>query len=503
MNERLAGRLPVRVRDRFWRLALGVLAAATAIGCGVLLGRVLLSAEWTPAVSVVGLGAVAVAALLHPGAGMWLWLVLAPFANALYLQIELGRSIPNLDVTRLAIMLLLVQIIGGMTARPRRDPQPLTLVEGAMAAFAGAMVLSLASSPLGWIGGVQTIFGFVVAPFLAYYFARNWLRSQRWLMAAAGAVALVSTLLAGMAVREQLTGLATFSPVSYGITYEGHIRKVLSVFGSPTAMGAGLALAIPFLLYGAHRASSLWSRAAIGLALVTALSGVFFSYVRAGWLGAVLGIALVLVASPAMRRALLPLVPLIAAAALAFLMLAIINPQTVEGRLTSEESLTYRLDAWRLAWQIFRLSPLLGVGYGNYGLIAVRQFSWNPFSTDVAVYPSPHNSYLDVLTQGGLLAFVPFVTVFVLVLWRSRVLWRKAAARDREAAEELIATLLATVVSYLVMVGTFDALNLQYANIVFFLIVGALVGRLEEAAGLSWGQTRSGGVAQIRDQEAT
>ena len=34
-----------------------------------------------------------------------------------------------------------------------------------MIAFTGAMALSLAASPLGWVGGLQTIFDFVVTPF--------------------------------------------------------------------------------------------------------------------------------------------------------------------------------------------------------------------------------------------------------------------------------------------------------------------------------------------------
>jgi hypothetical protein len=480
MIESLTGRLSDDAKARLWRIAVTLIAPLIVLGSGVLLGKVLLTPEWARAVSVVGLGAVVFATLMHPAAGMLLWLVLAPFAGFLYLRLELGRGIPNLDVTRLTAMLLLVQIVGGVIGRPRRDPIRLTWVEAMMAAYALAMVLSLANSPIGWVGGVQTIFDFIVAPFLMYYFARNWLRDPRWIGPAVGAVALVSALLAAIAVREQLTGLAVFSPFSYSLVYEGRIRKVMSVFGSPAAMGMGLAVAVPFLLYGVRRASNWFGRGALGLALVTVLAGVFLTYVRAGWLGAVLGIILVLIASPSMRRAILPLAPFIAAAALVFLTLAAINPQTVQGRLTSEEPLTYRFDAWRLALQIFRTSPLLGVGYGNYGLVAVRQFGWNPYSSDALVYPSPHNSYLDVLTQGGLLAFLPFVAVFGFLLLRSFSLWRDAAASGRATVGEFGAILLATLVSYLAMIGTFDAINSQYANIVLFFIVGILVAQMED-----------------------
>ena len=243
------------------------------------------------------------------------------------------------------------------------------------------------------------------------------------------AIAVVSALLAFIAVREQLTGAAVFSPISYSIIYEGRIRKVLSIFGSPAAMSMALALAAPVLLYGLRHSEHRVGRIVLGATLLATLLGVFYSYVRAGWLGAVLGLAVALIASPAMRKTLIRLAPLIIVAVVALSMLTLVNTQAIEGRLTSEEPLTYRLDAWKLAWQIFRQSPLLGVGYGNYGYVAVRQFGWNPFSTDVEVYPSPHNSYLDIVTQGGLIAFLPYLAVFAFSFLRRLQLRRHALAR--------------------------------------------------------------------------
>ena len=84
-----------------------------------------------------------------------------------------------------------------------------------------------------------------------------------------------------------------------------------------------------------------------------------------------------------------------------------------------------------------------------------------------------------MLTQGGLLAFLPFVAVFGFLLLRSFSLWRAAGATGRAAVGEFGAILLATLVSYWVMIGTFDAINSQYANIVLFFIVGILVARME------------------------
>ena len=94
---KLATELPVLLTGcELGAVSSGLLAPPTIIGCGLLLGRVMLSPEWERAASTVGSAAVVLAALLHPAAGLLAWVLLAPFASGLYLRLELGRGIPNL-----------------------------------------------------------------------------------------------------------------------------------------------------------------------------------------------------------------------------------------------------------------------------------------------------------------------------------------------------------------------------------------------------------------------
>jgi O-antigen ligase len=471
----------------FGRLALGLVALAAVVGTGLLLGRVLTSPTWTWAVTGVGLSAVALTALLSPSASLLLWIVLAPFASHIYLKLQLGRGIPDLDVTRLMTLLLLYQMVSQVVLRTGWQPVRLSWIEVAMAGFTAAMILALPMSSLGLVGGLQTVFDFVVAPFLVFYFSRNWLRSRRSLMAAIAAVALVSALLGLITAREQLTGHTLFSPVHYSLVYEGKIRKVLSVFGSPAAMTTPLAVSVPAWLYGLRQTGRLRWKVFLGVALICVLAGVFFAYVRAGWLGVLIGLAILVWLSPPLRRALLALLPMLILIGATVSAVAVVSPEMIQGRLTSQEPITYRLTAWRLAWELFLSSPVIGIGYDEFGRVAAGQFGWNPHRiTMVSEFPAVHNSYLYVLVSGGLVALIPYLALFAGLLWRGYRFWRHPwGEEERAEARETVATLWATLISYMVIIGTFDVQNAQFANLTLFLLVGALVGRLEEMGRLS------------------
>jgi glycosyltransferase involved in cell wall biosynthesis/O-antigen ligase len=490
-----------------WGLILNLLAGLVVLVGGWLLGRVLLSHNWTQAVTAVGLGAALVALFARPAAGLLLWIWLAPYAKYIYLTLQMGRGIPDLDLTRLAMLVLLFLLIaqgalrravGAPGSAPSADRAPLphlTWPDAAMIVFAIAMALSIPTSWLGPVNGAQTIFDFIVVPFLVYYFARNWLRGQNALLATVGTVALAGFVLGLITAREQITGQTLFSPVQYELVYGSNIRKVLSVFRSPAAMSAALAITVPFLLLGVRLVNSLPPgsskvplRGLLGLALLTTLAGVFFAYVRAGWLGVVLSVIVMVWLSPGIRRALLPLL-LVMLLAGTILAIAVIRPDTVLARLAAEGPISYRLQAWQIAWEIFRGSPLLGIGYDNFGRTAVAQFGWNPHAVRmVANVPAVHNTYLYTLVSGGLVALLPYLGIFLALALRYRQFWRRreqsrSPRRGKNPAEtrDLVATLWATLLSYTVIIGTFDAFNAQFANILFFLIVGTLLGNLERA----------------------
>lgn len=86
-------------------------------------------------------------------------------------------------------------------------------------------------------------------------------------------------------------------------------------------------------------------------------------------------------------------------------------------------SSTYvRMVILRAAWRGFTDQPLVGVGYFNFARYS---------TTEPAIMASTygegyatHNTYLEVLVEGGLLAFVPFLWFFWRRLYRLPSAWR-------------------------------------------------------------------------------
>ena len=113
----IAARIP-------WQRALGLLAGLVVIASGLALGRVLLSPRWTQAATLIGMTAVALVILARPRLGLLLWVLLIPFADGLYLKIDLG-DLPDLDISRMAMLLLAFLVISQPWPLPQGRPWPL------------------------------------------------------------------------------------------------------------------------------------------------------------------------------------------------------------------------------------------------------------------------------------------------------------------------------------------------------------------------------------------
>ncbi len=464
---------------------LTLLAVIAVLLGGGSLGHLMLTSAWTKAVTVVGFSVLLLAMWFRPALGLLLWVLLLPFAGHIYLKIDLGSLLPDLDISRFGMLVLSLRLVTRATVFGRRSSSgatwrllPLTSPEIAMACFALGIALSF--RPSAGSGVLREILTFIAVPMLMYFIApgvvfylgRTLLRSRAGLMATVWMVGITGMLLGIISIREQLTGLSVFSSLSYSVVYEGNLRKVLSLFGSPSLMTTALSVPVPLLIYGLRQVQAFGSRVLLGLFLLVSLAGNFFVFVRAGWLGAVSAILILAVLSPGIRRVFLRVLPIILLIG-ALAIFLVVTPEVVSNRLSSSAPVDYRLTAWGIAWDLFIRSPITGSGFETFGAAAISEFGWTPHDV-IGYLPTPHNSYLYVLASGGLLAFLPYVAIFVTVAWRGLAFWRFAPCRD------LVAVLWATLIAYMLINGTLDALNAHYTNVLLFLILGALVGRLEQ-----------------------
>jgi len=131
-----------------------------------------------------------------------------------------------------------------------------------------------------------------------------------------------------------------------------------------------------------------------------------------------------------------------------------------------------RLALWLSAWQMFLDAPIFGHGphtfvlsYQNY-LNAIKLPSWMP--TDPRVVPWPHNLYLELLAEQGIIGLISFVWLMHSVF---SLTFRLLNVND-ELTRIYAAVVLASLSSFS-LAAVFELTFLrQWVVIIFFLLMG-------------------------------
>jgi len=199
--------------------------------------------------------------------------------------------------------------------------------------------------------------------------------------------------------------------------------RVTGTVGSPnTAASYLVPVLLPALTVLAARVSRrLKAVAALGFGL--GLAALVLTFSRGGWIGFVVAIGVAFVA--ARRRGWLSGRVWIGVAAAA-VVLATLFGATIAGRVTSDDrgAAYSRVPLMRLAGEVIRDEPLLGVGPNNFAFV-LPEFA-TPDFTHEWLY-TVHNKYLLVWAEAGLGALLAFLAFLVVTLRRG---WRCWQARD-------------------------------------------------------------------------
>jgi len=223
---------------------------------------------------------------------------------------------------------------------------------------------------------------------------------HRWsaFRAVAGAIALAAVL-------------STFAGLGGGV--EGRLGGAL---GDPNVQAAALVPAI--LLAGAL---ALDSRDVRRLAWASVSAACLVGLLATGSRGGLIGLAVACVTMVAVggrwRRPVATGLAVAAVAGAGYVTLA--APQTIRDRLGSITSSAAtdggagRTDIWRVGTRTFRSAPVEGVGLGNYSAAVVNHLNEPGLirRPDVVVGQTKvaHNTYLEILTETGVVGFLLFL----------------------------------------------------------------------------------------------
>lgn len=143
-----------------------------------------------------------------------------------------------------------------------------------------------------------------------------------------------------------------------------------------------------------------------------------------------------------------------------------------------------RFHFWSVAWQIFLANPILGTGFDSFAMAFTR------FDTQSGIFrvEQAHNDYLQMLSDGGIVAFL--ITIGFIVL-----LVRKALQRISEESNDLVRT---TVIGCLagcvgIFVHSIFDFPLRTAGnaYMFLLVIAVMFAPLPSSVRRSSGRGRS------------
>ncbi|HEX6290666.1 MAG TPA: O-antigen ligase family protein [Herpetosiphonaceae bacterium] len=387
---------------------------------------------WIAAALVGGLLVVTLT-IVEPAFGLYAAILSVPVQEVVHLP-------AGLTVTQAVVLLAFSTWMLRVLAHPERRLGLRLLAPWLI--FLGVQLASIAFTPYSRLDGVLQ-FARWVASFLAFVLTLGTITDRR------RAWGLLIVLLLGPTIAA-LIGLYQFvtasAPASF-LILGGRFARAYATFGKPNPfagylnMGWPLAVALAGFFIGKRRSEfhvpgstfqvsssrfsvlGSWFLVPVfaGFAFLL-LAGLFASYSRGGWIGAIVGVgvlALVAGRRTAGMAGLVVIVGLLVGLLGAFSALPVAltdRLQTITNNLrifdagqvsvTPENfAIVERMAHWQAGWRMYRAYPLFGVGVGNYN-VAYPDFFVAPWSISQG---HAHNYYIHTLAESGIFGLLSYL----------------------------------------------------------------------------------------------
>jgi exopolysaccharide production protein ExoQ len=121
---------------------------------------------------------------------------------------------------------------------------------------------------------------------------------------------------------------------------------------------------------------------------------------------------------------------LMISAALATVVITLVDPDIMFALLSRDSSFTGRVPLWQMCMKLIAQRPWTGYGYSAFWIEDSRivQYIWQAIDWQA---PSAHNGYIDIILQIGIPGLAAYLVMWVWIIWTAM---RAAAAGDAPAA---------------------------------------------------------------------
>jgi len=144
-----------------------------------------------------------------------------------------------------------------------------------------------------------------------------------------------------------------------------------------------------------------------------------------------------------------------------------------EGK-THGSGLGYRLEMWKEAVVLWKESPVIGKGLGNYGIEAIKRRESGEFPTlgggkkQDRILNTPHSVYFELLADTGIVGLTVFViTIIIVPLW----VFFKKLLNAQNNVESMVALSGLQVTTGFVIFGITESWYLYSATVAVFLLL--------------------------------
>jgi len=259
-----------------------------------------------------------------------------------------------------------------------------------------------------------------------------------------------------------------------------HVGRSRGPVLHPPLFGQMLGMFLLVHFYFLARPLRSWVKTLLGVSLAGSAVGLLFTFTRAPWIAAVVGLMTLAVLRPAYRR-LAGIFVVLALLAGAFGALRLADTEFLQERLENTNTLENRFGVMANVLQIARDHPLFGVGYFqvrdyldqyNQGFyVPMYGYVKKDRGADIPI----HDIYIGRLAEEGLFGGFLLLGFFVLVAKAWRRCWRTGPF-DNWFNRDLLAFFAAVMVTYLIGGMMIDYRYFDLVNVIFFVLAGIIVG---------------------------
>jgi len=272
------------------------------------------------------------------------------------------------------------------------------------------------------------------------------------------------------------------SPVIAGIEVKWGARA-MGVFLHPVATGTAIVSVYVLSMYRLSLIRGTWPKLLRTFITLVTPAAVFFSYTRAVYLGFFGALAVLFVFSR--RQRLAGLVILIA------MVLGVLanwsNVTTSErssGGMATEETAVARLVLAEVSMKMFMDRPFVGVGFTRFQEFSpayartVRSTILGYKEAWIAQNVNQHNQLLTILTEIGLIGFIPLIILYFTL---GRVLFKARNVDADNYDRELVVAVWGVWAVYMINILFVEPRFFEFMNVLPYIMAGIIVGGYQRA----------------------